>query len=205
MVTTILKDGYPFIFGALAVAAISTYFNLRLLAYLGIFLAGFFAYFFRNPARVIPKQKGILVAPADGIVKRIYSEGKFKEIYIFIRPLDVHINRAPISGTVENIQFKHGKHKMAFKKSATENEENYITIKSGRSRIIIVQVVGAVARRIRCWVNIHDKVKIGQPIGMLLFGSGTRLIMPEKTEILVKEGQVVKAGETIIAKIGKRS
>jgi phosphatidylserine decarboxylase len=92
---------------------------------------------------------------------------------------------------------------MAFRKSATLNEENYITIKSGKIKIIVVQVVGFMARRIRCWVDIFDRVEMGQKIGMLIFGSGTRLIMPKRAKILVREKQKVKAGETIVAKLGK--
>ncbi len=198
---TINKEGYKFIFPTLALAGLAVYFGIKPAAYLFLLGVGFFSYFFRDPTRIIPKQKGILVAPADGVVKRIFKYGKFKEIYIFVRPLDVHINRSPASGIVEKIEPKHGKHKMAFRKSATENEENYITIKSGKNKIVVVQVVGFIARRIRCWVNAFDRIHIGQPIGMLLFSSGTRVIMPAKAKILVKEKQVIKAGETIIAKL----
>ena len=198
---TINKEGYRFIFPTLVGVALAVYFNVHIISYALLLLAGFFSYFFRDPTRVIPKQKGILVAPADGVIKRIFKAGKFREIYIFVRPLDVHINRSPVSGIVEKIEPKHGKHKMAFRKSATENEENYITIKSGKNKIIVVQVVGFIARRIRCWVNRFDKLEIGQPIGMLLFSSGTRIIMPAKAKILVKEKQIIKAGETIIAKL----
>ena len=148
---------------------------------------------------------GTLADAFDGKIARkvnaVSEMGKLKEIYIFVRPLDVHINRSPVSGIVEKIEPKHGKHKMAFRKSATENEENYITIKSGKNKIIVVQVVGFIARRIRCWVHTFDRIEIGQPIGMLLFSSGTRIIMPAKAKILVKEKQVIKAGETIIAKL----
>ena len=198
---SINKEGYKFIFPTLALAALAVYFSIKPAAYFFLLGVGFFSYFFRDPARVIPKQKGILVAPADGVVKRIFKMGKLKEIYIFVRPLDVHINRSPVSGIVEKIEPKHGKHKMAFRKSATENEENYITIKSGKNKIIVVQVVGFIARRIRCWVHTFDRIEIGQPIGMLLFSSGTRIIIPAKAKILVKEKQVIKAGETIIAKL----
>ena len=201
MKITIAKDGYPFIFGALIAVAFAHFLNFKYLTYLFILGTAFFLVFFRNPERIIPKQKGILVAPADGVIKRIFKMGKLKEIYIFVRPLDVHINRSPVSGVVEKIEPKHGKHKMAFRKSATENEENYITIKSGKNKIVVVQVVGFIARRIRCWVNTFDRLEIGQPIGMLLFSSGTRIIMPAKAKILVKEKQIIKAGETIIAKI----
>ena len=201
MKVTIAKDGYPFIFSGFLAVALVSFLNLKYLIYPVLLATAFFTYFFRNPERAIPKQKGILVAPADGVVKRIFKMGKLKEIYIFIRPLDVHINRAPLGGVVESIEPKHGKHKMAFRKSATENEENYITIKSGKNTVTVVQVVGFVARRIRCWVSQFDILEIGQPIGMLLFGSGTRIIMPAKAKILIKEKQFVKAGETIIAKL----
>lgn len=201
MVTKINKESYPYIFPTLAAAALTIYFNIPFVTYALLFLIGFFAFFFRDPERIIPKQEGILVAPSDGVIKSITKLGKYKEIYTFIKPLDVHINRAPSNGIVEAVMRKSGKHKMAFKKSATLNEENYITIISGKNKLIVVQVVGFMARRIKCWVKAFDKVEIGQPIGMLLFGSGTRIIMPASAKILVKEKQKIRAGETIIAKL----
>ncbi len=200
MKVTINREGYPYLFIALVFAAVTSTFNFHILTYFFIFLTAFFAIFFRDPQRIIPIGKNILVSPADGKVMSVKSYGKFKEVHIFLGPLDVHINRSPISGTIAGIDHKKGKHKLAFRKSSSQNEENYITITSGKRKITVVQVVGFVARRLRCWVSVHDKVEIGQKIGMIIFGSGTKLILPASAKVLVKEKQKVKGGETVVAK-----
>ncbi|HIJ99074.1 TPA: phosphatidylserine decarboxylase, partial [archaeon] len=180
--------------------ALSSSFDSHFATYAFLFLIGFFSIFFRDPQRKIPLAKNIIVSPADGRVKSIKDYGAFKAVHIFIGPLDVHINRSPISGVIQNITPKKGKHKIAFRKAAELNAENYITIKSGKRKITVVQIVGFMARRIKCWVNVLERVKIGQPIGMILFGSGTKLILPSNAKILVQKKQRVKAGETIVAK-----
>jgi len=194
------REGYPYIFLALLATALVASFNYHIITYSFLFLIGFFTIFFRDPVRTIPQQRNILVSPADGRVKSITDYGAHKAVHIFIGPLDVHINRSPISGIIGAITPKKGKHKAAFRKAAELNAENYITINSGKRKITVVQIVGFMARRIKCWVKLSEHVKIGQPIGMILFGSGTKLIMPAGVKILVRRRQKVKAGETIIAK-----
>ncbi len=200
MKITINKEGYPHLFLALALAALTTFFKIPLGTYFFIFLAAFFAIFFRDPERIVPHGKNILVSPADGKILSIKSTGSQKEVHIFLGPLDVHINRAPMSGTVQKILRRAGKHKLAFRASAELNEENYIIITSGKRKVTVVQIVGFMARRIKCWIVEHQKVEIGQKIGMIIFGSGTKLILPASAKILVKEKQRVKGGETIIAR-----
>jgi phosphatidylserine decarboxylase len=181
----------------------------------------FIMLFFRDPERETPSGRGLIVAPADG---RIFT-GKIDEIRIvkhddplmsymlekgekgilistFMSPFDVHVNRIPISGEVIKSKYFPGKFKIAWKTPQNENEKNLIVIKSKYGNVGVIQVAGFIARRIIRYVNVGDKVNIGNRLGMIRFGSRVDLIIPfEKSALLVKAGEKSKAGETIIAQI----
>ena len=183
----------------------------------------FTVYFYRDPDREITKGEGIVISPADGTVEYIkfYENGNpevFKDgncyvlnvsryfpngcyiIGIFMSPLDVHVNRAPISGEVVYIKHIDGSFYPAFLDGVEKiNERNIVIIKNGSEYIGVVQIAGFVARR--CWLNIKegDYVEIGQRIGRIKLGSQTAVITPANYNITVKVGEKVYAGQTIIA------
>jgi len=168
-------------------------------------LTMFMAHFFRDPRRSIPLEPGIVVAPADGkvtIARQATTEEPNALVSIFLSPLDVHINRAPIEGEIVDISYKKGKFLMATKnESRLLNEQNCLTIVGSEITVKCVQIAGVLARRIVCWKQRGERVKCGEQFGMIKFSSRTDLLMPANVEVLVKIGSRVKGGETIIGRI----
>jgi len=180
-----------------------------LLGVLALGLTLFTLYFFRDPERTVPQEEGIVISPADGKVVVVadvtdneYHHGPAQQISIFLSPLDVHVNRNPISGTVDYYRYHKGKYLVAWHDKASElNERTHIGIANSRMRVLFKQIAGAVARRIVCDIKVGDEVRIGERFGMIKFGSRTDIIVSPELEILVKLGDVVVAGETVIARI----
>ncbi len=197
-----VKEGIPFILIPLAIAAVFGFFQIWIgvAAFVGLTL--FMAYFFRDPRRTIPTDADIIVSAADGKVTRVeeLAEGKF--VSVFLSPVDVHINRAPIAGRVVKVELLKGKKAPATSNQASQtNERNQMTIKGEKMTVICTQIVGILARRIVCWNKAGDDLAIGQKYGLIKFGSRTDLLMPVNVEILVKVGDRVTGGETIIGKL----
>lgn len=205
----IAREGYPLI--AVAAFAAIVAFVLGWTA-IGILLAICtlaVAAFFRDPERIIPSGEGIIVSPADGKVVSIVeikNDPKFAEaatrVSIFLSPLDVHINRMPISGEVEEVSYQRGKFVAAYKDEAsTRNEQNALKVVDERGRKLgVVQIAGVLARRIICRVRRSDQVQRGERFGLIMFGSRTDAYLPSGCRIEVTEGQRVKGGETILAR-----
>ncbi len=178
---------------------------------IALLLSTFTLYFFRDPERKTPEGNGLIISPADGKVFLIreFFENEFIlddviQVSIFMSPLNVHVNRIPISGEIKFLRYIPGKYVVAFdEKSSENNERKIIGIETEDGiKVLVKQIAGFIARRIVCEVGKGDKVKAGQRYGMIKFGSRVDVIMPKnKVEILVSIGQKVKAGETIIAKI----
>ena len=187
------------------------YVLFRPLAILFLLLLLFFLYFFRNPSRTAASAGNELISPADGRVMGVedLDEGQFlkqkvRRIRIFMSATDVHVNRAPCEGTIEKVEHRSGRFKLAFKKGIDdENERNYIVLKRGNERFLVVQIAGFLARRIICYVKERQSVAKGAIVGMIALGSRVDLYMPTRYEPLVKEGQKVKAGLTILARSRK--
>lgn len=205
-----VRDGIPFVLvaGGLTVALVivSLWFPIVWIAAAALLgLTAFFAYFFRDPNRSIPLEPGIIVAPADGkvtIIRPADQENPESLVSIFLSPLDVHVNRAPIEGEIVDISYKKGKFVMATRDDARLlNEQNALTIVGKDISIKCVQIAGVLARRIVCWKRRGENVKCGERFGMIKFGSRTDLLMPANVEIVVKKGMHVRGGETIIAKV----
>lgn len=166
----------------------------------------FTLYFFRDPERFPPDKDNIIVSPADGrviFVKNVFDDkfikGDSKQISIFMSPLNVHVNRIPVSGIIDYVKYYKGKYLAAFKdKASIENEraEFGLTTKSGK--ILFTQVAGFIARRIVYELQEGDKVEIGERFGMIKFGSRVDVIVPSKWSEKVKSGDSVVAGETIL-------
>jgi phosphatidylserine decarboxylase len=205
------RAGLPFIAGALVLAA-----ALALLGYLWwalpfAVLALFFAYFFRDPERTVPKGAGLVVSPADGRVmvsgpadERWSPPGNWKQITIFLSPMDVHMNRAPVEGRVTLVEYKRGKFLPAYKEAANDNELNEIWVDYGGRPVVFRQVVGVLARRIVCRVREGERLERGQRIGLMKFGSRMDVFLPVEAELLVAVGQHVVGGETVLARIPAR-
>lgn len=170
---------------------------------------GFCLYFFRDPERAAPAGETTLVSPADGRVLEVV-EGERDEmlgapstrISIFMSPLDVHVNRVPLSGVVEAVRHTPGKFKAAFgDKASTDNERTAMVLRSGARRFVIVQVAGALARRIICKVGEGETVRRGDRYGLIMFGSRVDVYLPPDVRPLVKHGDRTVAGVTILAEV----
>ncbi len=160
------------------------------------------AFFFRDPQRTIPNEANIIVSAADGKVTRIEDRENGKFVSVFLSPVDVHINRAPIAGKVTRVELFQGKKAPATSNEASQtNERNAVTIEGEKMTVVCTQIVGILARRIVCWSKAGDNLQIGEKYGLIKFGSRTDLLMPKNVEIAVKVGDRVTGGETIIARL----
>ncbi|MFN2493927.1 MAG: phosphatidylserine decarboxylase [Pyrinomonadaceae bacterium] len=170
-------------------------------------LSAFMAFFFRNPKRQPPTEADIVVAPADGRVTRVKaiddaSDSSSTLVSIFLSPLDVHINRAPIAGRITDVSYTRGKFLIATNERASlVNEQNALTIEGERMTVVCKQIAGVLARRIVCWKRVGEHVALGERFGLIKFSSRTDIIMPSNVELLITEGQRVKGGTTIIGRI----
>ncbi|MGI9068322.1 MAG: phosphatidylserine decarboxylase [Pyrinomonadaceae bacterium] len=170
-------------------------------------LAAFMAYFFRDPRRQPPADTDVVVAPADGRVTRVQpiQEDDARSatlVSIFLSPLDVHINRAPIAGKITNVAYTGGKFLMATDERASlVNEQNALTIEGEKITVVCKQIAGILARRIVCWKRAGERVELGERFGMIKFSSRTDLLLPGNVEVLVTKGKRVQGGTTIIGRI----
>lgn len=203
------RAGYPFIAGALAPAAGLAAARRPGWASAFTLLGGFFAFFFRDPNRRVPQGGGLVVSPADGRVMiagpsdgRWAPPGDWKQITIFLSPLDVHINRAPTSGTVRRVHYRPGKFLPAYDQGSNANELNEIWIDHDGQTIVCRQVVGILARRIVCRVREGDTLERGQRIGLMKFGSRMDVFLPTSAELTVEVGQRVVGGESVVGTLG---
>lgn len=209
----IVKEGYPFILGFLIIALglriAGSFLDYQLIVSLSIIpalLLLFCLNFFRNPKREIPNEDRTIVSPADGKIVRINSVqdpdiGSGNIISIFLNVFNVHVNRAPIDGTVKLVNYKKGKFLAAFNHSASdENEQTNIHLESSTGLIKLKQIAGLLARRIRCYIDDGSQLKKGEKFGFIMFGSRVDIILPEHIELKVKLGEKVKGGESIIGK-----
>ncbi len=197
-----VKDGIPFVFIPILIALIFAYFYIWIGVVAFVLLAGFMAFFFRDPHRETPIEADIIVSAADGKVTRIEDRENGKFVSVFLSPLDVHINRSPIAGKVTDVKLFKGKKAPATSNEASQtNERNALTIEGEKMTVVCTQIVGIVARRIVCWSNIGDSLERGEKFGLIKFGSRTDLLMPNNVKIYVKVGDRVKGGETIIGKL----
>jgi len=180
------------------------------LAIVGIIPLAFSLWFFRDPDRSTPAESGLAVSPADGEVIETVKTGLqgvgndstsvFQRISIFMSPFDVHVNRIPVAGTIAEVKHYRGTFKAAFKsKASLENERQHVGIVTVSGPVHCVQIAGWLARRIVCHLQEGRQVTAGERFGMIKFGSRVDLYLPERSELKVKVGQKVRAGETIVA------
>ena len=206
------KAAVPFIAGALVPAAVLA--GTRRYAWAAGFaaLGAFFAYFFRDPERQVPAGPGLVVSPADGRVviagdadPRWSPPGAWTQITIFLSPMDVHMNRAPVGGRVSRVEYRAGKFLPAYQQDANQNELNEIWIEHQGEPVVVRQIVGVLARRIVCRVVEGQEVGRGDRIGLMKFGSRMDVFLPARAELQVHLGEHVVAGETILARLAPES
>jgi phosphatidylserine decarboxylase len=171
-------------------------------------LGAFLTYFFRDPERQVPTEEGLVVSPADGRVvfagladPRWSPPGEWKQITIFLSPMDVHMNRTPVAGRITRIEYRPGKFLPAYKEEASANELNEIWIDYHGEPVVIRQIVGVLARRVVCRVKEGQQLERGERIGLMKFGSRMDVFLPTRAEILVTVGQSVVGGETVLARL----
>jgi phosphatidylserine decarboxylase len=177
------------------------------LVFLSLFL--FTIAFFRDPNRRVPADPNLIVAPADGRVSDIIElnekevlKTKTRRVGIFLSIFDVHTNRAPIDGRIVYRQHHEGLCLDARNPDCTEkNEAMTWALENSRGTIVVRQLTGAIARRIVAWANVGDELKKGERFGMIRFGSRTELYLPLEAEVLVKTGDHVCGGSTVIARL----
>jgi len=165
--------------------------------------------FFRDPDRSTPSGEGLIIAPADGKIiavrqvdEREYLGSKATLISIFMSPLNVHVNRNPITGTVGYLRYVKGEYFAAFEDKASEkNEQMLIGLENARGRVLFKQIAGFVARRIVCTLKMGEQVKAGERFGMIKFGSRVDLFVPAQADVRVKAGDQTVAGETVLAEL----
>ena len=201
----IAKEGYRFVFTALGLAAAALAVGWFVVGVVLAVVAAAVAGFFRDPKRVSPDGEGIVVSPADGKVVSVddVSDGAGRRLSIFLSPLDVHINRAPMNGRVADVRYQTGHFLAAYKgKASDENERNAIElVDDAGTTLRIVQIAGFLARRIVCDVGRGDPLKRGERFGMIMFGSRVDLFLPRDATVEVHPGQRVRGGETIVARL----
>ena len=214
MLTSVLvpiaPEGRPFVAGGVAIALVLLYLGPWTGA-LGIALAGWIAYFFRDPPRVVPTREGLVVSPADGRVVSVteavppveldLGTEPVTRISVFLNVFDVHINRSPVAGTVERVAYHAGAFLNAsLDKASADNERNGLALRlaDGR-RVGVVQIAGLIARRIVCHAREGQALATGERFGLIRFGSRTDLFLPKGVAPLVTLGQRMIGGETVVA------
>lgn len=202
-------EGWPFVLGGAAFAVIVYLLWPRgiPLAALGLLLALFSLWFFRNPDRTPPSGAGVVVSPADGRI--VYAgespPGRYalvagKRVSVFMSPVDVHVNRAPVTGRVASVRYHKGAfHVASVDKASLMNEQNGVAIVTpGGRTVTYVQIAGMLARRIVCDLKEGDDVLQGQRVGLIRFGSRVDLYLPAEVRLSVVAGDRVRAGESVI-------
>lgn len=185
------------------------------LGLLGIILIVMTFVFFRDPERTVPQavlhDNSLILAPSDGKIVQIieidenkYLKSKAVQISIFLSPLDVHVNRNPVSGIVEYYKYNPGQYLVAYHPKSSElNEHSLIGVSTPYGKVLFKQIVGILARRLVCELKVGDTVTIGERFGMMKFGSRMDVMIDTDSDIMVKVGDRVVAAETIIAKLRK--
>jgi phosphatidylserine decarboxylase len=202
------RAGFPFVGGAWLIAMIAGAYGGWVFAVPFVALGAFFAFFFRDPERASPGEANVVLSPADGRVKfvgdaepGVAPPGEWKQISIFLSPMDVHVNRIPASGTVTRVSYTPGKFLPAYRpEAAAVNERSEVWIDRGNGETVVArQVVGILARRVVCRAKIGERVRAGQRFGIMKFGSRMDVFLPRSATLKATVGEMVRGGETVIA------
>jgi phosphatidylserine decarboxylase len=201
---SMVKEGYYFGLPPLALGGVSYLLHWNAAAAVLVFLALFIFSFFRDPERVIPAESGAVVSPGDGRVVVVTEEENAgrpgKRVSIFLAVWNVHVNRAPATGTITKLEYRPGKFLAAMRERASvENEQNVFTLSTDTGEMVFRQIAGLIARRVVAWKKEGEKVARGERIGLVRFGSRVDVWVPKEAEILVKVGDNVKGGSSVLA------
>jgi len=200
-----VRDGYFYALGLGAVATLLWLLTQSVaLTALAVLVAIFFLWFFRDPERTVPTGPGEIVSPGDGVVTEVdwleTASGSRLRMSIFLNVFDVHVNRAPVAGTVKVVEHREGSFLNAMKpESVVMNEQTLVVIDAGGYEVSYKQIAGLLARRIVCAVKVGDRLERGQRVGMIKFGSRVDVLMPAEAVPKVKAGSRVRGGSTIVA------
>jgi phosphatidylserine decarboxylase len=201
------KEGIPYIVLFIVPAAIFAALGWWIAAALSFALAAFMAFFFRDPRRDCPVDDTLIISPADGrvVVVAPVEPGRSDsptQISIFLSPMDVHINRSPIAGEIVEAVYKPGAFHVASRDIASvENEQNILTIRGRLVTIDVRQIAGVLARRVVMWKQRGDRVQLGERIGLMKFSSRMDVIVPVEVEVLVRPGDRVRGGITVLGRV----
>lgn len=198
-----VKDGYWYGLPLVLVAGGLLGLRVYWLGAVFLILALLVLNFFRDPDRVIPADERAVISPADGRVVHIEDEiveGQPKRrLSIFMSPLDVHVNRSPISGTIHTVEYKRGAFHVASKgRASVENEQNVFTVRGDQGEVTVRQIAGLLARRIVFWKRAGDVLSRGERVGLIKFGSRVDVLVEPDVELQVQVGDRVLAGSTIL-------
>jgi len=203
----IAKEGLPFLIPSALLTIFFGGMGWRILMSLGILVTLFIAFFFRNPKRKIPSLQNIILSPADGRIVHVgeceedrFLREKAVKVSIFMSLFDVHVNRAPATGKVLDRSYHPGRfHVASVEKASLLNEQNaFILETEDRFKILLIQIAGFVARRIVCYAKAGDTLRKGEIFGLIRFGSRVDLYLPTEVKPIIRVGQHVKGGESII-------
>ena len=199
-----VKEGYYFGLPLLVLGAAAYFADWQAAAIVLVLLALFVFSFFRDPDRVIPKEAGAIVSPADGRVVVVTDEENAgrpgKRVSIFLAVWNVHVNRSPADGVINSLDYKPGKFLAAMREQASlENEQNVFTLSTDAGELVFKQIAGLIARRVVSWKKAGERVARGERIGLVRFGSRADVWLPREAEILVKVGDQVKGGSSVLA------
>jgi phosphatidylserine decarboxylase len=207
LTTGLDRAGWPFILGAVVVAAAGAWLGGRLWALPGALLVLGFVFFFRDPDRPLPSDQSLVVSPADGEVKFVGAAvaggpaGTWQQITIFLSPLDVHINRSPVAGRVTRVTYKPGQFLPAYRpESGAVNEQAEVWVDHDGRAAVYRQVVGIMARRVVSRVQEGDQLRVGQRVGVMKFGSRMDVFLPTDLPVHVAAGDRVVGGVTVLSR-----
>lgn len=200
-----VKEAWKFALPPLVLALLAIAFGWKLVAAVLAVLAGFVLFFFRDPPREIPADPAAIVAPADGRVMEIVEEAEQghpgRRMSIFLSVLDVHVNRVPCTGRIGKIEYRPGKFLNAMRaRASVENEQNIVRIETQHGPVVVKQIAGFIARRVLCWKQEGQIVQKGDKLGMIRFGSRVDLWLPTGAEFVVRPGQHVAGGASVVAR-----
>ena len=202
---SMVKEGYTFGLPLLVLGGVLYLLHWNVAAVVLVLLALFVFSFFRDPERVIPADAGAVVSPGDGrvvVVTDEECEGRpGKRVSIFLAVWNVHVNRSPAAGTITKMEYRPGKFLAAMmERASVENEQNVFTLSTEAGEIVFKQIAGLIARRVVSWKKVGEKVARGERIGLVRFGSRVDLWVPKEAEILVRLGDNVKGGSSVLAR-----
>lgn len=204
----IMREGWPFVGTAFVLAVVTGWAGFGVASTVAAVLGVFCVWFFRNPERAIPSAEGAIVSAADGRVLSVvpvedpeWLQGPATRIAIFLSIFDVHVNRTPIVGKVRAVKYEKGKFLNAsLDKAGEHNERNTVCLEDGEGRrVAFRQIAGLIARRIVCYLHPGDVVRRGQIMGLIRFGSRVEILVPRDARVVVKKGDRVHGGSTVVA------